>query len=79
MTRLNLTSVVVVHALLSCSVLIHAQQSADWGTQADSLRGKNGQQFSFGCPGAERSPVASGEQILTRTIRRSARRPCMPD
>ena len=25
--------------------------SADWGTQADSLRGKNGQQFSFGCPG----------------------------
>ncbi len=51
MTRLKLTTVVVVHALLSCSFLIHAQQSASWGTQADSLRGKNGQQYSFACPG----------------------------
>lgn len=28
-----------------------AQQTINWGTQADSLRGRNGQQFTFVCPG----------------------------
>ncbi len=27
-----------------------AQQTINWGTQADSLRGRNGQQFTFVCP-----------------------------
>ncbi len=29
---------------------IAAQQTIDWATQADSLRGRNGQQFTFVCP-----------------------------
>ena len=36
--------------LLTSSAAI-AQQTITWGTQADSMRGRNGQQFTFICPG----------------------------
>jgi len=51
MTSLRSASVVIVCILGVCPLALHAQQAADWGTQADSLRGNNGQQFSFRCPG----------------------------
>lgn len=45
----NLWHLVLMSFLFSATVM--AQQSIDWGTQADNLRGRNGQQFTFACPG----------------------------
>jgi hypothetical protein len=45
----NLWQVVLVSFLLGATVM--AQESINWGTQADNLRGRNGQQFTFACPG----------------------------
>ena len=41
---------VVVFLILLIAASSAAQQSINWGTQADSLRGRNGQQFTFVCP-----------------------------
>lgn len=38
--------------LLTAVPASYAQQTINWGTQADSYRGRNGQQFTFMCPGA---------------------------
>lgn len=40
----------IVVLLFSCEV-IPGQQTINWATQADSLRGRNGQQFTYVCPG----------------------------
>ena len=39
-----------IATLLLASATALAQQPATWGTQADSLRGRNGQQATFSCP-----------------------------
>jgi hypothetical protein len=45
----NLWQLVLISFLFGATVM--AQQSINWGTQADNLRGRNGQQFTFTCPG----------------------------
>ncbi len=43
---------VCIYILISFICVIgQAQELATWGTQADNLRGRNNQQFSFVCPG----------------------------
>ncbi len=43
--------VVILLLLLLAANSATAQPTVNWGTQADSLRGRNGQQFTFICPG----------------------------
>ena len=37
--------------LFLIGTIINAQEAINWGTQADNLRGRNGQRFTFACPG----------------------------
>lgn len=53
MTNVNPTrssALGVLISLLIFSATAFAQQRINWNTQADSLRGRNGQQFTFVCP-----------------------------
>ncbi len=48
MTTVRLMSGVVLFVLVTFSG--YSQQAASWSTQADGMRGKNGQRFQFVCP-----------------------------
>ena len=48
--RLQLAGLSVIAVLLFSVQTSFAQQAITWATQADSLRGRNGQQFTYLCP-----------------------------
>ncbi len=52
----KLIAVAAIPVLIFAATAV-AQQTINWATQADSLRGRNGQQFTFTCPAG--GPISS--------------------